>query len=94
MAIESDLLKLKVHEANTELKLIDAKNMHEIAKVALNKSIGVDINKDTKVGYSNSSISTDNESFDSVVSTMFFHHVQLVDGVNGFIHVFLYRFNC
>jgi len=68
MAIESDLLKLKVHGANTELKLIDAKNMLEIARVALNKSIGVDIYQDTKVDFTKGSFANDNSSFDSLLS--------------------------
>jgi len=68
MAIQSDLLKLKVHEANTELKLIDAKNMLEIARVALNKSIGFDINQDTKVDIIIDPFSNDNIPFDTLLS--------------------------
>lgn len=69
MAIESDLLKLKVHEANTELKLIDAKNMLEISRVALNKSIGVDISQDTKVDFANNSLSNDFSPLDTLLSS-------------------------
>ena len=68
MAIESDLLKLKVHEANTELKLIDAKNMLEIARVALNKSIGLDINQDTKVNFGKNNLGNVYTPFDTLLT--------------------------
>ncbi len=69
MAIESDLLKLKVHEANMEMKLIEAKNMLEIAKAALNRSIGVDINRDTKVEFDQDPLSSESPAFDTLLTS-------------------------
>jgi outer membrane protein TolC len=68
LAIESDLLKLKVHEANTEMKLIDAKNMLEFAKAALNKSIGVDIHSDTKVVFDSDPFRNSYNNFDTLLT--------------------------
>ena len=69
MAIESDLLKLKVHEANMEMKFIEAKNMHEIAKAALNKSIGADINQDTKVEFNKNPMGSEYNTFDTLLTS-------------------------
>ncbi len=45
----NDLLKLQVQQSNTELKLIEAKNNLDLARMNFNRVIGVSINSDTKI---------------------------------------------
>ena len=46
---KNDLLKLEVQYSNTKLMFIEAENNLEIARVAFNKTLGIDLNSNTKV---------------------------------------------
>lgn len=45
----NDLLKLQVQQSNTELKLIEAKNNLDLARMNFNRVIGVSLNSNTKI---------------------------------------------
>lgn len=45
----NDLLKLQVQQSNTELKLIEAKNNLDLARMNFNRVIGVSLNSDIKI---------------------------------------------
>jgi len=49
LATKNDLLKLKVEVANSELRLVDAKNMELLAKADFNKIIGLPIDAATEI---------------------------------------------
>ena len=49
LATKNDLLKLKVQVANSELKLIDAKNNMEVARALFNKTIGLPLSDKTLI---------------------------------------------
>ncbi|KKQ76906.1 MAG: Outer membrane efflux protein, partial [Candidatus Daviesbacteria bacterium GW2011_GWF2_38_6] len=46
---KNDLLKLEVQYSNAKLMYIEAENNLEIARVAFNKALGIDLNSNTKV---------------------------------------------
>ena len=45
----NDLLKLQVQQSNTELKLIEAKNSLDLARMNFNRVIGIALSSDTKI---------------------------------------------
>lgn len=45
----NDLLKLQVQQSNTELKLLEAKNLLQIAKLNFNRVVGLPLNTETKI---------------------------------------------
>ena len=59
LVAKNDLLKLEVQYSNTKLMLIEADNYVEIARIAFNKSIGVEITSETKLRADELSINTE-----------------------------------
>ncbi len=49
LATENDLLKLKVKLQNIKLKLIDAQNAVELARITFNKAVGLELDYKTKI---------------------------------------------
>jgi len=58
----NDLLKLEVQYSNTQLMLIEAENNLKIARIALNKALGIELDSQIKV--SGTEISLDNVNYD------------------------------
>jgi outer membrane protein len=49
LATMNDVLKLQVQLSNIELKLIDAENNRDLARINFNRAIGYDLNSDTEI---------------------------------------------
>jgi len=49
LATVNDVLRIKVRLADTQLKRVEAANQKELAKTLFNKSIGIDLNTDTRL---------------------------------------------
>ncbi len=54
LATKNDLLKLEVQYSNVELRKLEAANNLEIARAAFNKTIGVELSKNTTISADNS----------------------------------------
>jgi outer membrane protein TolC len=58
----NDLLKLEVQYSNTQLMLIEAENNLKIARIAFNKTLGIELDSQTKVSAAEKSL--DNVNYD------------------------------
>lgn len=65
---QNDLLKLKVQRSNTKLMLIEADNNLELARIAFNKALGIDLASPTKVAAIEQSSTSDNYEITNIIS--------------------------
>ena len=65
---KNDLLKLEVQYSNTKLILIEAENNLELAQVAFNKALGIDLNSNTKVAAGEQSAIIDRYELPDIVN--------------------------
>lgn len=56
---KNDMLKLEVQYSNTKLLLIEAENNLELARIAFNKAIGIELTSQTKVAASEQSLTNE-----------------------------------
>lgn len=65
---KNDLLKLEVQYSNTKLMLIEAENNLDLARIAFNKSIGIDLSSQTKVAASERSSSLEKYQLTEIIT--------------------------
>ncbi len=65
---KNDLLKLEVQYSNTKLMLIEAENNLELARIAFNKAIGIDLSSQTKVAASEKSSSLEKYQLAEIIT--------------------------
>ncbi len=64
----NDLLKLEVLYSNTQLMLIEAENNLKIARIAFNKSLGIDLDTQTKVAATKKTLNFVNYDLSQILS--------------------------
>ena len=65
---KNDLLKLEVQYSNTKLMMIEADNNLNLARIAFNKAIGIDLTSQTKVSATEQSSTSDKYQLKEIIS--------------------------